>query len=173
MPVEVVGGAEGQGAAGDAGRSRLGRADAGHTQSPTSQPSKRFLGPIVAVMVLVLGFLVFDRFILEPRHEAGVADRNGQTAPLETPVIGNQGRSIAVLAFADMSPEGDQEYLSDGESEELINLLAGVPELRVISRTSAFSFKNKDTSNGIQKKEAVEEAAKAMSDIRRSFLQAP
>ena len=51
-------------------------------------------------------------------------------------------RSIAVLPFADMSPRGDQEYLSDGIAEELLNLLARIPELRVISRTSAFSFKS-------------------------------
>lgn len=51
-------------------------------------------------------------------------------------------RSIVVLPFVDMSPGGDQEYLSDGISEELLNLLARIPGLRVISRTSAFSFKH-------------------------------
>ncbi len=53
-------------------------------------------------------------------------------------------RSIAVLAFADMSPDGDQEYMSDGIAEEILNLLAKVPDMRVISRSSAFSFKGKD-----------------------------
>ena len=53
-------------------------------------------------------------------------------------------KSIAVLAFTDLSPEGDQEYFSDGISEELLNLLAQIPELRVISRSSAFSFKGKN-----------------------------
>ncbi|MGB5210269.1 MAG: tetratricopeptide repeat protein [Gammaproteobacteria bacterium] len=52
--------------------------------------------------------------------------------------------SIAVLAFANMSPDPDQEFFSDGISEELLSLLASIPELRVISRTSAFSFKGKD-----------------------------
>jgi len=52
--------------------------------------------------------------------------------------------SIAVLAFADMSPNAGQEYFSDGISEELLGLLAKIPELRVISRTSAFSYKGKD-----------------------------
>ncbi len=51
--------------------------------------------------------------------------------------------SIAVLPFADMSPDKDQEYLSDGIAEELLNLLAKIPALRVISRSSAFSFKGK------------------------------
>lgn len=57
-------------------------------------------------------------------------------------------RSIAVLPFADMSPGKDQEYFSDGIAEELLNLLARIPALRVISRSSAFSFKGKDVKLG-------------------------
>ncbi len=53
-------------------------------------------------------------------------------------------KSIAVLAFENMSGDPDQEYFSDGISEELLNLLAQIPELTVISRSSAFSFKGKD-----------------------------
>jgi len=49
--------------------------------------------------------------------------------------------SIAVLPFSDMSPEQDQAYLADGVSEDILNRLAGVPGLRVISRSSAFSFR--------------------------------
>jgi TolB-like protein len=51
--------------------------------------------------------------------------------------------SIAVLAFADMSPGGEQEHFSDGVSEEIINALIRVPQLRVIGRTSSFAFKSK------------------------------
>jgi TolB-like protein/Tfp pilus assembly protein PilF len=51
--------------------------------------------------------------------------------------------SIAVLPFEDMSEGKNQEYLSEGISEELLNLLAKIPALHVISRTSAFSFKGK------------------------------
>jgi TolB-like protein/DNA-binding winged helix-turn-helix (wHTH) protein/Tfp pilus assembly protein PilF len=50
--------------------------------------------------------------------------------------------SIAVLAFADMSPEKDQEHFADGLSEEILNLLAQSSTLRVIARTSSFSFKD-------------------------------
>jgi TolB-like protein len=49
--------------------------------------------------------------------------------------------SIAVLPFADLSPEGDQEYFSDGIAEEILNVLAAIDELAVASRTSAFAFK--------------------------------
>jgi TolB-like protein/Tfp pilus assembly protein PilF len=52
--------------------------------------------------------------------------------------------SIAVLPFADMSPDKDQEYFCDGMSEELINALAQFENLRVIARTSAFSFKGQN-----------------------------
>ena len=52
--------------------------------------------------------------------------------------------SIAVLAFADMSADGDQEYFSDGMAEEILNALAKIPDLRVAGRTSSFSFKGKN-----------------------------
>ncbi|MCH9026651.1 MAG: tetratricopeptide repeat protein [Proteobacteria bacterium] len=52
-------------------------------------------------------------------------------------------KSIAVLPFTNMSDDPGQEYFSDGISEELLNLLAKIPELTVISRSSAFSFKDK------------------------------
>jgi adenylate cyclase len=52
--------------------------------------------------------------------------------------------SIAVLPFVNMSSDKDQEYFADGISEELLNLLAQVPQLRVIARTSSFSFKGKE-----------------------------
>jgi len=64
------------------------------------------------------------------------------TAMLETGRP-KQAPSIAVMPFADMSPDNDQEYFCDGMSEEIINELTGVNGLRVIARTSAFSFKDK------------------------------
>ena len=51
-----------------------------------------------------------------------------------------------MLAFEDMSPDGDQEYLSDGIAEEILNLLAQIPELRVISRSSAFTYKGRNVA---------------------------
>ena len=51
--------------------------------------------------------------------------------------------SIAVLPFADMSPKHDQEYFADGVAEEILNALAHVEGLKVIGRTSSFSFKGK------------------------------
>jgi len=57
-------------------------------------------------------------------------------------------KSIAVLPFVDLSPAKDQEYFSDGLAEELLNLLAKLPELRVTSRSSAFAFKGQTLEMG-------------------------
>jgi len=53
-------------------------------------------------------------------------------------------KSIAVLAFQDLSAEGDQEYFADGLSEELLNVLAQIPDLQVAGRTSSFAFKGQN-----------------------------
>jgi TolB-like protein/DNA-binding winged helix-turn-helix (wHTH) protein len=63
--------------------------------------------------------------------------RNGRKSSSST------NTSIAVLPFADMSPSQDQEYFSDGLTEQLINDLAKIPNLKVIGRSSAFQFKGK------------------------------
>jgi hypothetical protein len=56
---------------------------------------------------------------------------------------GKSDKAIAVLLFVDMSGEPNQAYFGDGIAEELLNLLTKIPDLRVISRSSAFSFKDK------------------------------
>lgn len=64
--------------------------------------------------------------------------RNERSVPLSSDT------SIAVLPFADMSPAKDQEYFSDGLSEQLINNLARVPGVKIVGRASAFQFKGKN-----------------------------
>ncbi|HEY6512619.1 MAG TPA: hypothetical protein VI032_11600, partial [Burkholderiaceae bacterium] len=65
------------------------------------------------------------------------------TVAAPKPAVPVQDKSVAVLPFADMSEKRDQEYFSDGLSEELIDRLTRSPNLRVIARTSAFAFKGK------------------------------
>ena len=74
------------------------------------------------------------------------AEGPGTIAPGKVERVAGEGeaearKAIAVLPFADMSPEGDQEYFSDGMSEELIDALTKIPGLRVTARTSSFQFK--------------------------------
>jgi len=68
----------------------------------------------------------------------------GTPSSVSKPAIAPSGISLAVLPFVDMSPEHNQEYFSDGLSEELLNQLAQIKELRVAGRTSSFSFKGKN-----------------------------
>ena len=62
----------------------------------------------------------------------------------DAPAAHDPSKSIVVLPFADLSPEGDQEYFADGLTEELLNSLAQSKNLRVIARTSSFSFKGRN-----------------------------
>jgi TolB-like protein/DNA-binding winged helix-turn-helix (wHTH) protein len=56
----------------------------------------------------------------------------------------SEGTSVAVLPFTDLSPGHDQQYLADGIAEEIIDLLSRATSLRVIARTSSFSFRDQD-----------------------------
>ncbi len=91
---------------------------------------------IIGVLVLALGYFAYDKFVLGPSR---VADQAAESGKEET-----ADKSIAVLAFADLSPAGDQEYFCDGISEELLNVLAKIPGLRVLARTSSFQFKGEN-----------------------------
>ncbi len=72
--------------------------------------------------------------------------KTASAAPAQSPSVATSDPrpSIAVLPFANMSPDKDQEYFSDGLSEQMLDLLAKVPQLRVIARTSSFSFKGRE-----------------------------
>ena len=121
------------------------------SQSILPQTGKKLDRMIMVSLALALGYFAFDNFVLDPQREEALLEANkaavkqareeGRTQALEESY---GDKSIAVLAFDDMSPDGDQEYLSDGIAEELLNLLARIPELRVISRSSAFTYKGKD-----------------------------
>ena len=101
---------------------------------------------VVAALVLALSYFVIDKVVFNSgRDTAGTstADQVAQQQPAEIESA-NADNSIAVLPFVNMSSDEEQEYFSDGLSEELLNLLARIPELKVAARTSSFSFKDKD-----------------------------
>jgi len=94
--------------------------------------------------ILTLLFLLGGGLFWRYQHVSETARVATPPAPIApTTVIAND-KSIAVLPFVNMSSDQEQEYFSDGLTEELLNLLAQVPQLRVIARTSSFSFKGKD-----------------------------
>jgi TolB-like protein len=131
-----------------------------HSSAPSSQTGlttatspRRYRGLLLgaAVAVLVLAGVAYERM----RPNAVVPSPKQPGSSATTPAIATDGsssttppaaipeKSIAVLPFVDMSEKKDQEYFSDGLSEELLDLLAQVPDLKVAARTSSFFFKGK------------------------------
>lgn len=101
---------------------------------------------VIAALVLALGYFVLDKVVLNSdRESAGTpaADQVAVQQAVESESE-NTDNSIAVLPFVNMSSDEEQEFFSDGLSEELLHLLARIPELDVAARTSSFSFKGKD-----------------------------
>ena len=120
-------------------------------ESIAPQTARRLDRMIIAVMAVALLYFAFDKFVLAPRQyaagEKGSEPSSGKELHEGTrtaPEKGSDPFSIAVLPFVNMSSDKEQEFFSDGLSEELLNLLAQLPQLRVIARTSSFSFKGKE-----------------------------
>lgn len=106
---------------------------------------------IIGVLAIALACFAFDRFVLAPRREAALRRETSDAvsvarkqAGIDAIVRAYGDRSIAVLPFLNMSADKDQDYFADGISEELVNRLAKIHDLRVIARTSSFAFKGKD-----------------------------
>ena len=103
---------------------------------------------IITLLFLVAG-AIFWRY--EGASEAPTAANSTTTQPAATTAAlpealpASEKKSIAVLPFVNMSSDPEQEYFSDGLSEEVLNLLVKLPELKVIARTSSFGYKGKDT----------------------------
>jgi adenylate cyclase len=103
---------------------------------------------VVAALVLALGYFVIDKYVLDSGPDTGVTPTASDNTRQEPAAIeaAEPDNTIAVLPFVNMSSDAEQEYFSDGLSEELLNLLAKIPELQVAARTSSFSFKGKDVA---------------------------
>ncbi len=117
--------------------------DKGADQTPaTSKISSRNLDrAIIVTLVLGLSYFALDKFVLAPDRAAEREAEVAEQARAEA-IVGFYGdRSIAVLPFTNMTSDPEQEYFVDGIAEEVLNLLARIRELRVISRSSAFAFK--------------------------------
>jgi len=114
--------------------------DVDRSQSITPKTGRKLDFTIIGIMAIALAYFIWEsRFVIETEPTAENTVQTEQTVPTEQP----SDNSIAVLPFADMSPDKDQEYFTDGLSEELLNLLAKIPELKVAARTSSFQFKDK------------------------------
>lgn len=104
--------------------------------SVASQTGRRLDIVIIAGLALVALVVIGDR-ILPKGGETAPSGEMAEARP-------NGDASVAVLPFIDLSPDGDQEYFSDGISEEILNVLVRIPGLKVAGRTSSFSFKGRN-----------------------------
>jgi len=100
-------------------------------KSITTSTGKKLDRAIIAVLSIAVVIFAIDEFVWDTTR----SDENTSQDAEQT---------IAVLPFVNMSSDPEQEYFSDGLTEELLNLLARVPALRVTSRTSVFFYKDKD-----------------------------
>ena len=111
--------------------------DVDRTESVTHVTGRKLDFTIIGVLAIALMFFAVDKFVLAPVTTSTVTSSQEVVATAAR-------QSIAVLPFVNMSSDSEQEYFSDGLSEELLNLLAKIPDLKVIARTSSFAFKGKN-----------------------------
>jgi len=121
-------------------------------ESVTHHTAKRLDMITIGLIVVAIGLLLADRLLFErmeqnpTARDAAVSDAELQPAATHSAEANlKPNQSIAVLPFVNMSDDASNEYFSEGLSEELLNLLVRIPELKVAARTSSFSYKGKDT----------------------------
>jgi hypothetical protein len=108
--------------------------------SPSAETGRRLNIGITVVLALSVAYFSYDKLILSAQREAALVEATtvavAEKLEAEQRTNVEVNRSIAVLPFVNMSSDKEQEYFSDGLSEELLNLLAKIPELQVAARTS-------------------------------------
>ena len=120
------------------------------TEELTSTRSNQTLNIIISLLVIALGYFIYEsRFTStssqNPVSTQVASDKSANEVSKDSETTrAQEGISIAVLPFVNMSSDVEQEYFSDGISEELLNLLAKIPNLQVAARTSSFQFKGKN-----------------------------
>ncbi len=115
--------------------------DASVSEDTPRTPTKYFDRAITVMLVLAVAYFAVDKFVLDPARDAEMAEEIATHARSEALVESYGERSIAVLPFVNMSSDPEQVFFSDGISEEILNLLAKIEELRVISRSTAFAYR--------------------------------
>src|ERR1700686_764803 len=106
--------------------------------------ARKFAALIISLALAAAGLLTFQ--FLHSKSGTSPNPASSTPAPAVTPAPAIPEKSVAVLAFTNLSDDKENEYFSDGISEELGNVLGRVPGLRVSGRNSAFYFKGKNAT---------------------------
>ncbi len=115
------------------------------SQSVTTQTGHKLDRVIIVILAAAVVFLMYQQFGTDDKIEPQQPLPQESAATASSPA-GPGGNSIAVLPFVNMSADPNNEYFSDGIAEEILNVLARIPELKVAARTSAFAFKGSNTN---------------------------
>ena len=110
--------------------------DVDRSASITDGTGRKLNQITIAMVIALVVFIAVDRAYFAPSPPPAAESAEQVEVRAE--------KSIAVLAFDDLSADGDQEYFADGLSEELLNVLARMPDLQVAGRTSSFAFKGQN-----------------------------
>jgi TolB-like protein/Flp pilus assembly protein TadD len=103
---------------------------------------QRISGPEILIITLLFFLTGGALWWLSSKHEEKVASAAPPLTTVKPAMVSD--KSIAVLPFLDLSEKHDQEYFAEGMAEEIIDLLAQIPGLKVIGRTSSFQFKGQN-----------------------------
>jgi len=106
--------------------------------------SRKLDRTIVVVLALGIVYFAIDKFVLAPERAAEREAEVAEQAVAEATKGFYGDRSIAVLPFDNLSSDPEQVYFADGVAEEILNLLARIRDLRVISRSSSFAFRGQN-----------------------------
>ncbi|MGB7450891.1 MAG: hypothetical protein WBM36_02050 [Lysobacterales bacterium] len=134
--------------------------DVDPNQSVTHATGRKLDRLVIIVLLLAVGMLLFERFWVKPTTgspaittqttqasaattQSSASDSVISDSEKDTPATSDEP-SVAVLPFVNMSSDPEQEYFSDGISEEILNVLTRIPNLKVAARTSSFQFKGKN-----------------------------
>jgi TolB-like protein len=118
--------------------------DVDRSQSITHVTAQRMNRNIIIALVIAVVLLLVDKFTPDMDTEADPATARLESIETPVPQAETEEKSIAVLPFVDMSPEGDQAYFADGISEEILNVLVKTHSLKVAGRTSSFQFRGRN-----------------------------
>jgi len=115
--------------------------DVDRSQSITSQTGHKLDRSIIVALLIAVVYFAWDNFSTAPSDSGDTP-----TATQRTAMVEYAPKSIAVLPFVNMSTDADNEFFSDGIAEEILNVLASIPDLKVAARTSAFAYKGTNTN---------------------------
>src|SRR5882672_1120493 len=123
------------------------------SKSIKRRTGRKIVAVTIALAVIAAGLFVYQ--LVQPQVGTSLRDVRSDSAKdkgrLGEPSLPAPNKSIAVLPFVNMSADKNDEYLSDGMTEELINVLSKMPGLRVPGRTSCFAFKGKNEEDIFRK----------------------